>query len=113
MILGEGLAEGVLDAGRTELEQWSLKVMQQVADLRPPDGLVPIMISPESGTFTSHIVSLGARGDSYYEYLLKTWILLGKPPDHFLLKYVPQHVFSPSCPTVLQGMDAQAPCLSQ
>ena len=69
-----------------ELEDMALKVMQQVAELRPPSGLVPIMISPESGTFASHIVSMGARGDSYYEYLLKTWILLGKPPDHFLLR---------------------------
>lgn len=75
-----------MDAGRMELEDMALKVMQQVADLRPASGLVPIMISPESGTFASHIVSMGARGDSYYEYLLKTWILLGKPPDHFLLR---------------------------
>ena len=75
-----------MDAGRTELEDRALKVMEQVANLRPPNGLVPIMISPETGSFASHTVSMGARGDSYYEYLLKTWVLLGKPPDHFLLR---------------------------
>ena len=36
-----------------------------------PQGLVPLFFSPESGRWTSRRVSLGALGDSYYEYLLK------------------------------------------
>ena len=29
-------------------------------------------------------VSFGALGDSYYEYLLKLWVLKGRPQGHFL-----------------------------
>ncbi|KJE94527.1 mannosidase [Capsaspora owczarzaki ATCC 30864] len=42
------------------------------------DGLVPIYISPTSGTFSTNHITLGARGDSYYEYLLKQWLQGGK-----------------------------------
>ena len=31
-------------------------------------------ISPRTGKFQSQKITLGARGDSYYEYLLKEWI---------------------------------------
>lgn len=30
------------------------------------------------GAAMSHRVTLGARGDSYYEYLLKQWLFSGK-----------------------------------
>ena len=43
-----------------------------------PDGLAPIYVSPQSGTFTTGRVTFGALGDSYYEYLLKTWLQGGK-----------------------------------
>ncbi|CAF2379856.1 unnamed protein product [Rotaria sp. Silwood2] len=42
------------------------------------DGLVPIFISPLTGRFSGGVVSFGARGDSYYEYLLKQWIQTGQ-----------------------------------
>ena len=42
------------------------------------DGLVPIFISPLTGRFSGGVVSFGARGDSYYEYLLKQWLQTGK-----------------------------------
>lgn len=35
-------------------------------------------VNPESGTFNGQQVSLGALGDSFYEYLLKLWLLSGK-----------------------------------
>jgi hypothetical protein len=43
-----------------------------------PRGLYPMFISPESGEFTSQEVTLGARADSLYEYLLKQWLLSSK-----------------------------------
>ena len=46
------------------------------ADL--PRGLYPMFISPETGEFTSSEVTLGARADSLYEYLLKQWLLSGQ-----------------------------------
>jgi len=42
-------------------------------------GLYPIFISPKSGRWTNDKkVTLGALGDSFYEYLLKLWLLTGK-----------------------------------
>lgn len=43
------------------------------------NGLVPIFINANSGKLKdSATITLGARGDSYYEYLLKEWIQTGK-----------------------------------
>lgn len=43
------------------------------------DNLLPIFISSETGKFSETApITLGARGDSYYEYLLKQWIQSGK-----------------------------------
>ena len=43
------------------------------------DGLVPMFINTNSGSFTHlGVFTLGARADSYYEYLLKQWIQGGK-----------------------------------
>ena len=36
-----------------------------------PQGLLPVYFNPTSARFTTNKVSLGAMGDSYYEYLLK------------------------------------------
>lgn len=49
--------------------------------LSKPDGLVPIYISTDSGRFVGSTITLGARGDSYYEYLLKQWIQTGAKMD--------------------------------
>ena len=54
------------------------------AETEPLAGLAPIMIDPATGRFASKTVSLGARGDSYYEYLLKQWLLSGKTHDGLL-----------------------------
>lgn len=46
------------------------------------DGLVPMFINTNSGQFTHKgVYTLGARADSYYEYLLKQWIQGGKTED--------------------------------
>lgn len=52
---------------------------KHVHGLEKKDGLVPIFINADSGQFkSSGTITLGARGDSYYEYLLKEWIQTGK-----------------------------------
>uniref|UniRef100_A0A667X3G9 alpha-1,2-Mannosidase n=1 Tax=Myripristis murdjan TaxID=586833 RepID=A0A667X3G9_9TELE len=43
---------------------------------------------PSLTCLTSGIYTLGARADSYYEYLLKQWIQGGKKEDQFLEDYV-------------------------
>jgi hypothetical protein len=45
---------------------------------RMANGLAPIYVSPGTGRFTTNRVTFGALGDSYYEYLLKTWLQGGK-----------------------------------
>lgn len=58
------------------------KVSQHVHTLEKKDGLVPIFINANSGQFRSYAtITLGARGDSYYEYLLKQWLQTGKKID--------------------------------
>ncbi len=46
--------------------------------LHPPQGLYPIYLDPTTGNFAPSKVTLGAMGDSFYEYLLKMWLLTGK-----------------------------------
>ena len=45
-------------------------------------------INAETGRFAPLSgITLGARGDSYYEYLLKQWLLTGKRENSYLLRY--------------------------
>ncbi|XP_057579268.1 endoplasmic reticulum mannosyl-oligosaccharide 1,2-alpha-mannosidase isoform X1 [Hippopotamus amphibius kiboko] len=53
------------------------------------DGLVPMFISTSSGLFTHlGVFTLGARADSYYEYLLKQWVQGGKEETQLLEDYL-------------------------
>ncbi|XP_037340724.2 endoplasmic reticulum mannosyl-oligosaccharide 1,2-alpha-mannosidase isoform X1 [Pungitius pungitius] len=53
------------------------------------DGLVPMFINTNTGQFTHKgVFTLGARADSYYEYLLKQWIQGGKTEDDLLADYL-------------------------
>lgn len=63
------------------------KVSNKVHELPKTDGLVPIFINANTGSFRNFAtISLGARGDSYYEYLLKQWLQTGKKTDDFLIE---------------------------
>nr|XP_020454879.1 endoplasmic reticulum mannosyl-oligosaccharide 1,2-alpha-mannosidase-like [Monopterus albus]XP_020454880.1 endoplasmic reticulum mannosyl-oligosaccharide 1,2-alpha-mannosidase-like [Monopterus albus]XP_020454881.1 endoplasmic reticulum mannosyl-oligosaccharide 1,2-alpha-mannosidase-like [Monopterus albus] len=66
------------------------EVMKQVHKLDGKlDGLVPMFINTNNGQFTHQgIYTLGARADSYYEYLLKQWIQGGKKENQFLEDYL-------------------------
>lgn len=57
------------------------KVSQAIHNLDKTNGLVPIYISTTTGRFMGRTITLGARGDSYYEYLLKQWIQTGASFD--------------------------------
>ncbi|XP_032367838.1 mannosidase, alpha, class 1B, member 1b isoform X2 [Etheostoma spectabile] len=66
------------------------EVMKQVHKLDGKlDGLVPMFINTNNGQFTHQgIYTLGARADSYYEYLLKQWIQGGKKENELLEDYL-------------------------
>ena len=61
---------------------------QAVLSVSPAEGcqqgLCPVWVNPHSGLFHGFDKTLGARGDSYYEYLLKYWILTGKTDEAIL-----------------------------
>uniref|UniRef100_A0A3B4Y542 alpha-1,2-Mannosidase n=1 Tax=Seriola lalandi dorsalis TaxID=1841481 RepID=A0A3B4Y542_SERLL len=60
------------------------------------DGLVPMFINTNSGQFTHKgVFTLGARADSYYEYLLKQWLqgdLMFCDSEKYLQKLVKDHL---------------------
>ena len=61
----------------------SQKVHSLLLEDSATNGLVPIFINANSGKFrSSATITLGARGDSYYEYLLKQWIQTGKTQNY-------------------------------
>jgi mannosyl-oligosaccharide alpha-1,2-mannosidase len=63
-------------------ESLAMNVSDLVHHQSKMDGLVPIYISPKTGRLSStSVITLGARGDSYYEYLLKQWLQTGKKID--------------------------------
>jgi len=60
----------------------AFKVSEHIHTLEKFHGLVPIYINPNTGKFhRGSEIKIGARGDSYYEYLLKQWIQTGKSID--------------------------------
>lgn len=60
------------------------KVMQVVDDNGAKDGLVPIFIYADRGTFRGDEIRLGSRGDSYYEYLIKQYLQTQKQEPIYL-----------------------------
>jgi len=71
--------------GDSIFEQKASRVLE-VFDKTPGrvQGLCPIMINPNNGNFKGNTYTLGARGDSYYEYLLKCWIISGRRQERCL-----------------------------
>ncbi|CAG7733330.1 unnamed protein product [Allacma fusca] len=50
------------------------KIRQNLWDLEKPNGLYPNTVNIQTGRFSDSHVSMGAGADSFYEYLLKSWI---------------------------------------
>jgi mannosyl-oligosaccharide alpha-1,2-mannosidase len=65
--------------GDPKYEQICMKVYEHVRNnpVQPP-GLYPLYADPNSGRWTSSQVALGAMGDSFFEYLVKVWLLRGR-----------------------------------
>ncbi|RWS10141.1 endoplasmic reticulum mannosyl-oligosaccharide 1:2-alpha-mannosidase-like protein, partial [Dinothrombium tinctorium] len=64
---------------RKKYEYVSFKTSQTLHNLSVKNGdpLVPMYINPISVRFTPSTITLGARSDSYYEYLLKQYLQTG------------------------------------
>jgi len=55
-----------------------MKIRDYMQKKQKDKGLYPNYIDPKTGAWGTRHVSLGALGDSFYEYLLKAWLLSGK-----------------------------------
>ncbi|XP_076357633.1 mannosyl-oligosaccharide 1,2-alpha-mannosidase IA-like [Tachypleus tridentatus] len=53
------------------------KIREVLANVEKPQGLYPNYLNPKTGKWGQRHVSIGALGDSFYEYLLKAWIQSG------------------------------------
>lgn len=54
------------------------RVREVISSLEKPDGLYPNYLNPKTGKWGQKHVSVGALGDSFYEYLLKSWLFSNK-----------------------------------
>lgn len=52
------------------------------------DGLYPNYLNPKTGRWGQQHISLGALGDSFYEYLLKSWLQSGKTDEEARDMYI-------------------------
>ena len=61
-----------------QLEQKAMRGLQVLNKRTPSNGLYPIRVSTQDGSFSDGHITFGALGDSFYEYLLKTWVQGGR-----------------------------------
>uniref|UniRef100_A0A914DTM2 alpha-1,2-Mannosidase n=1 Tax=Acrobeloides nanus TaxID=290746 RepID=A0A914DTM2_9BILA len=54
------------------------KIREVLMEIEKPDGLYPNYLNPNTGKWCQKHISVGALGDSFYEYLLKGWIINNK-----------------------------------
>ncbi|KAI4376832.1 hypothetical protein MLD38_014547 [Melastoma candidum] len=75
--IGTTQLEFIALSQRTNDSKYQLKAENVIKVLDknyPADGLLPILIDPETGKPSGSTISFGALGDSFYEYLLKAWV---------------------------------------
>jgi len=65
----------------------AVNVYDVLAKADKPNGLYSVYVNPSTGTFSRNHVTLGALGDSFYEYLLKLWIMTGKTDEKIRKMY--------------------------
>lgn len=75
--------------GDPRFEELASRVSLHVHTLPKSEGLVPIFINANTGNFRLYSpITMGARGDSYYEYLLKQWLQTGQSIDYYRDDYM-------------------------
>ncbi|XGW20008.1 hypothetical protein V3C99_003659 [Haemonchus contortus] len=63
------------------------RIREFLTAMDKPNGLYPLYLNPKTGKWGSLDHSIGALGDSFYEYLLKHWLITGKTDDHTKREY--------------------------
>lgn len=64
-----------------------MAIRQVLKELEKPRGLYPNYLNPKTGKWGQQHMSLGALGDSFYEYLLKAWLQSDKEDEEARVMY--------------------------
>eukprot|EP01064_Diplonema_japonicum_P036591 TRINITY_DN8281_c0_g1_i1.p1 TRINITY_DN8281_c0_g1~~TRINITY_DN8281_c0_g1_i1.p1 ORF type:complete len:709 (+),score=169.87 TRINITY_DN8281_c0_g1_i1:1876-4002(+) len=78
------LSHHTKDATYDQRATWIMDIIESVA---PHDYLCPTYLNTLSAKWTSDHVTLGALGDSFFEYLLKQYLLTGKTETRYRKMY--------------------------
>jgi mannosyl-oligosaccharide alpha-1,2-mannosidase len=63
----------------SKYEKKAMKIIDRLDKLKKPQvGLYPVYLDPNTGDFVTQEVTFGSLGDSFYEYLIKLYMLTGK-----------------------------------
>ena len=75
--------------GKSEYATDVMRALDELLKLNAESGLYPTFISnnKETTTFGNQDISIGAMGDSFYEYLLKIWLQGGKKETKYRRRY--------------------------
>uniref|UniRef100_A0A3B4DYQ5 alpha-1,2-Mannosidase n=1 Tax=Pygocentrus nattereri TaxID=42514 RepID=A0A3B4DYQ5_PYGNA len=65
-------------SGKPVFAEKVMNIRKVLNRLDKPQGLYPNYLNPNSGQWGQHHVSVGGLGDSFYEYLLKAWLMSDK-----------------------------------
>lgn len=63
------------------------RIRNFLSEIEKPNGLYPLYLHPKTGKWGSVSHSIGGLGDSFYEYLLKHWLITGKKDTHVKDEY--------------------------
>ncbi|KAM3960978.1 mannosyl-oligosaccharide alpha-1,2-mannosidase IA isoform 1-T1 [Aphomia sociella] len=73
--------------GRDVYRQKVERIREALNNVEKPNDLYPNFINPRTGQWGQRHVSLGALGDSFYEYLLKTWLVSNREDEQARLMF--------------------------
>ncbi|KAK1796157.1 hypothetical protein P4O66_009242 [Electrophorus voltai] len=68
-------------SGKPVFAEKVMNIRKVLNRLDKPQGLYPNYLNPNSGQWGQHHVSVGGLGDSFYEYLLKAWLMSEKKDE--------------------------------
>ncbi|XP_078339202.1 mannosyl-oligosaccharide 1,2-alpha-mannosidase IA-like [Crassostrea virginica] len=65
-------------SGNTVYRDKVMKIREVLNSIEKPNGLYPNYLNPKTGRWGQSHTAIGALGDSFYEYLIKSWLQSGK-----------------------------------
>lgn len=68
-------------SGNPTFTEKVMNIRKLLNKIEKPHGLYPNFLSPVSGNWVQHHVSIGGLGDSFYEYLIKSYLMSDKTDE--------------------------------